>query len=56
MFSENSDVSCMRVMSFLALLAAIFLALTGHESSVVPFLTAAFGGKLSQKFVEQKDQ
>jgi hypothetical protein len=54
MFSEESDVSCMRVMCFIALLTAGYLAVTGHDTSVLAFLGAAFGGKVTQKFVEKK--
>jgi hypothetical protein len=52
MFSESGDISCMRVMSFVALLAAIGLAFTGHDNSVLVFVGAAFGGKIAQKHIE----
>jgi hypothetical protein len=52
LLGETGDLSMMRVMSLLALLTAIVLAFTGHDSSVVLFLTASFGGKISQKYIE----
>lgn len=52
LFSESSDVSCMRVMAMIALFTSIGLAFTGHDSSALVFIGAAFGGKVSQKMVE----
>jgi len=54
MFSENSQVSMMRVMCLLALLIAGYLALKGQNNSVPIFVTAAFGGKAAQKYIELK--
>ena len=51
---ENGGTSCMRIMAFIALFAAIGLAFTGHDTSVTIFITAAFGGKFSQKWLEIK--
>lgn len=56
LFSEQSEVSSMRVMSFIALFASIGLAFTGHDSSTLVFVTAAFGGKVGQKIVEVNGQ
>lgn len=53
-FSSSSDVSCMRVMSFISLLIGGYLAVTGHDTSVGVFVMAAFGGKVAQKFAETK--
>jgi hypothetical protein len=62
LFSENSGVSMMRVMSILALLAGIAIAFVGLNKLPVDysgisllagaFLGAAFGGKVMQKRVE----
>jgi hypothetical protein len=54
MFSENSTVSMMRVMCLTALLIAGYLALKGQNESVAIFVTAAFGGKAAQKYIELK--
>lgn len=54
MFSEKGDISAMRVMSMIALLAGIGLAYQGKDSCVMIFITAAFTGKLAQKAVETK--
>lgn len=61
-FKDDTDkVSSMRVMSFLALLAAIGLAVApfftehnGDPIHVLYFLTAAFAPKAVQKFAERK--
>lgn len=53
-FGETGDISCVRVMAMIALFAAIGLAFTGHDQSAFIFIGAAFGGKVSQKFVETK--
>ena len=62
LFSENSGVSMMRIMSILALLAGIGIALYGMTKLPVDysgitlltsvFLSAAFGGKVMQKRIE----
>ena len=57
LFSENSDVSMMRVMSFVCCVCACKLALTkGPEevSVIVTLLSSAFGGKVIQKGIELK--
>ena len=63
LFSENSGVSMMRIMSLLALLASIVIAFVGMNKLPVDysgisllvsvFLSAAFGGKVLQKRIEQ---
>lgn len=55
LFSESSRVSAMRVMAMVSLFAAIGLAFTGHDTSVMVFVTAAFSGKVSQKFLETRN-
>lgn len=52
LFSENSDVSMMRVLSLISLLIGAYLALEGHDTSVAVFVLAAFGGKAAQKAIE----
>jgi hypothetical protein len=62
LFSENSGVSMMRVMSILALTAGIGIAFYGMSKLPVDysgisllvsvFLSAAFGGKVLQKRIE----
>jgi hypothetical protein len=54
LFSDSSNVSMMRVLCFIALMLAGYLALSGHDTSVPAFVTAAFGGKVAQKFAEIK--
>jgi hypothetical protein len=51
-FGETGDISMMRVMCFMSLCAAIVLAFTGHDNSVILFVSAAFGGKCVQKHLE----
>ena len=64
-FSENDEgtVSSMRVMSFIALITAIGIAVIpyfvdgceqGDRMHVLYFLTAAFAPKAVQKFAEKK--
>jgi hypothetical protein len=54
LFSDSGSISMMRVLCLIALLIACVLALTGHDSNVVAFLTAAFGGKTAQKYIENQ--
>lgn len=54
LFSENSEVSMMRVMSFMSLLIAAYLAIKGQDASVSTFIYAAFTGKAVQKYIELK--
>lgn len=63
LFSEKSDISCMRFMSVLSLvvgsaIAFISLAkgnnLSNDSSTIAIFVGAAFGGKVGQKFAEGK--
>lgn len=64
-FSENDGgaISSMRVMSFIALITAILIAVVpyfiegceqGDRMHVLYFLTAAFAPKAVQKFAEKK--
>lgn len=58
LFSEDSSVSMMRVMSFICCLTACKLALDkgpDEISVIIALLGAAFGGKVSQKMLEVKD-
>jgi Na+(H+)/acetate symporter ActP len=52
LFSENSSVSMMRVMSLIALVIGGYLALQGKNDTVGIFVGAAFSGKVLQKAVE----
>jgi uncharacterized membrane protein YiaA len=62
LFNEGGTVSMMRLMSILALLAGIAVAIIGLNKPVVDysgislvvsvFLSAAFGGKVLQKRIE----
>jgi hypothetical protein len=52
LFSDSGDVSMLRVMSLLSLLAGIGLAFLNHDQSVLIFVSAAFGGKCTQKYLE----
>lgn len=63
MFSGDSSVSCMRVMSMLSLLLGagvaylqIFNACKLSDSATIVgiFVGSAFGGKVAQKFAEYK--
>lgn len=55
LFSENSNVSMMRVMAFITCMTACYLAVSHGEVGVITaLLVAAFGGKVGQKVVEQK--
>lgn len=56
LFSEESDISIMRIMSVISLLAAIYLAIKGSNESVPTFVYAAFGGKAVQRFIEEQQQ
>ena len=55
LFGETGDMSMMRLLCFISLIAGIILAFTGHDSSVMIFVTAAFGGKTAQKYIETKN-
>jgi len=52
LLSEKSDVSSMRIMSFISLFIGAYLALKGQNESVATFIYAAFGGKAVQKYIE----
>ena len=53
LFSDNQgNLSSLRVMAMISLLAAIGLAFTGHDSSVLVFVGCSFGSKVGQKMVE----
>lgn len=55
-FSENSDISVMRIMSVLSLIAGIALAIIGKPADVVSiFVYAAFAGKAAQRYFESKE-
>ena len=55
LLSEKGDVSMMRVMALISLCVAAGLAIAGHDiGSVMVFITAAFGGKVGQKALENK--
>lgn len=63
LFSEGSDVSSMRIMSFMSLLIGGYIAIYGMyknmdlaELAILSsvFVGAAFGGKIMQKIQEVK--
>lgn len=54
LFSENGDISMMRVLALLSLLIGGYLAVIGKDSSVSIFVLAAMGGKVSQKYLEKQ--
>lgn len=66
LFSENTSVSCMRVLSVISLLAAVGIAyislykgctLDNATGTLTIFVGAAFGGKIWQKAYEKgKDE
>lgn len=51
-FSEDSDISVMRIMSIMSLIIAGYLAVKGQDASVSIFVYAAFAGKAVQKYIE----
>lgn len=64
MFSESSDISSMRVLSFLSLVMGGIIATVGMYKQVElsglsmltgVFVGSAFGGKVMQKFAEVKE-
>ena len=56
MFEDaNGGTSCMRVMAFIALFAAIALAFSGKDSCVGVFLAFSGGGHIAGKFVEGRN-
>lgn len=57
LFGESSNISMMRLMSFIVVMAACYLALSkGPEELgvITALLTTGFGGKVAQKFSETK--
>ena len=54
LFSDSSNVSMMRLLSLISLLAAIALAYLGKDGYEV-FVISAFGGKVLQKISEMKN-
>ena len=55
LFSEESDISIMRIMAVISLLVGAGLALAGKDASVISiFVYAAFGGKAVQRLFESK--
>jgi hypothetical protein len=65
LFSENSPISMLRLLSLISVLAAVAIAafgiyagrdLMGLAALCAVFITAAFGGKVLQKNMERKDQ
>lgn len=65
LLSEGSDVSCMRLMSILSLLIGAILTfyivrINYNLSEATPvigiFVGSAFGGKIWQKTIENKDR
>ncbi len=56
LFKEDGTVSMMRLLSLISLLTGCALAIAGKDNSVMIFVTAAFSGKVAQKFVETKSK
>lgn len=66
LFSENlGDVSMMRLMSLICVIASVIIAITGLywnrdlmgiTTLCLAFLTTAFGGKIWQKKIESSDK
>jgi hypothetical protein len=54
LLSDNGNISSMRFMALLCVLAAITMALSG-KPDYEPLLYAAFGGKFLQSTVERKE-
>jgi hypothetical protein len=53
LFSENGDVSSMRVMSMMALIVAAVLGFMNRDIMMVSaFLAFAGGGKVASKYIE----
>jgi hypothetical protein len=64
LLSENSKISSLRLMSLTSLFSAVGMAVYGLYMNrdigtlailVGVFVSAAFGGKISQKFIEKKE-
>ncbi len=56
-FSEDSNISVMRIMSVMSLLAGVVLACVGKSSDIVSiFVYAAFAGKAAQRLIESKEE
>lgn len=53
LFGETGDLSCMRVMAMIALLSAIALAWSGKNDCVSILVVAAFGAKVTQRYIEK---
>ena len=52
-FSENSEISIMRIMSVLSLIIGAGLAIGGYEYNIVAiFVYSAFAGKAVQRYAE----
>jgi hypothetical protein len=57
LFKDKSDVSSMRVMTMMSLIFGMMAALKGLDANVVAiFVGSAFGGKVSQKYLEVKSE
>ena len=56
LFSEDSPISMMRLISFISLIIGAYLALHGKDTSVGIFVYAAFSGKAIQKIIETKQK
>lgn len=54
LFSENGDVSMLRVMALLSLCFGAYLAIIGKDTSVGIFVGGAFAAKVGQKIIETK--
>lgn len=57
LFSEESEISIMRVMAIASLIIGAALAFKGADASIVSlFVISAFGGKVAQKFAEKDEK
>jgi Na+(H+)/acetate symporter ActP len=52
LFSEDSSISMVRFMALLSLLIGGYLAIVGKDADVAIFVGAAFGAKITQKYIE----
>jgi len=56
LFAEDSEVSMIRFMALLSLCFGGYLAIIGKDADVGIFVAAAFGAKVSQKWIETRSK
>ncbi len=52
LFSEEGDVSMVRLMALIGLLTGCYLAIKGENTCVTVFVTSAFSAKIIQRHLE----